>query len=107
VADVSGPSVSVDEAVAVLNRIHEKDPTVLPALLAHRVECSEELAEDETVQVEAFPADNHSRSRDGGFRVGVLGVLNGVFGLNGDRGWIAAVVDRETGRLLRFERTGP
>lgn len=75
--------VKVREVIDVLNRIHEKDPTVLPALINYRVPCNDVLAEDPTVQVGITP--------EGGWEVGLLGILNGVCGVNAnDIGFIAA-----------------
>lgn len=79
----------VQEVIEVLNRIHEKDPTVLPALINYRVPCNNILSEDPTVQV--------GMNADGGWEVGLLGILNGVCGVNAsDIGYIAA----------RFEKVG-
>lgn len=86
-----------DEAIAVLNRIHAADPSVLPALIAHRVPCNETVADDPTVQV---------GKQGDGWEVGLLGIVNGFFGVD-ERTWgfIAAVYD-DDGVLTHFRRTG-
>lgn len=91
---------AVDEAIEVLNRIHQADPSVLPALIVHRVPCNRALADDPTVQVGAPPGE-----ADGPFEVGLLGIVNGLFGVD-ERSWgfIAAVYDDDH-QLVRFERT--
>lgn len=86
----------VDHAIDVLNRIHQADPAVLPALIGYRVACNETLADDPTVQVGAdWP---HPTA------VGLLGIINGIFGEAGQLGPISAHYDY-AGHLTRFERT--
>ena len=90
-----------DEAIDVLNRIHEADPSVLPALIGYRVPCNQELAKDPTVQVGAPPG-----SPGGPYEVGLLGIINGLFGVDEQSwGFIAMVCAKDDGRLIRFERT--
>jgi hypothetical protein len=85
---------TVNEAIEVLNRIHKADPTVLPALIFHRVECNHQVAEDKTVQVGTVS--------NGGYEVGILGIINGIFGVD-ENGWghIYANFDDE-GTLVDF-----
>lgn len=81
--------VTVEEAVAVLNRINVSDPTVLADFIAHYVPVSEALADDPTVQVGQPPGRT-------GYHVGLLGILNGIFGVRDDgRGWITAMVNAD------------
>lgn len=90
--------VSVDEAIEVLNRIHQADHHVLPALMRHRVPCNTAVADDPAVQV--GPGPNRS-----GWVIGLLGVLNGIFGADDD-GWGYIVADWDGGSNLRgFRRT--
>lgn len=70
---------AIHNAVDVLNRIHSKDRTVLPALIFFRTPCNDELANDETVQCGLVEGTDK-------FEVGFLGVLNGIFGID-ERGW--------------------
>lgn len=86
---------TVDQAVEILNRIHAADSTVLPALIEHRVACNEQLATDPTVQV---------RGRVGEAEVGLLGIINGLFGVDDNsRGFIGAEYDTDH-RLTGFVR---
>ena len=100
-------NVTPQEAIDVLNRIHAADPTVLPELIAYRVPCNVAVADDPTVQV--GPRDDvlqteHSDGRD--WKVGLLGVLNGIFGIRAQtQGWIAASFDDEH-NLTGFVLTG-
>lgn len=94
--------VSLDEALAVLNRIHAADPRVMPLLLGTRVMCNEALADDPTVQVGCV-----RRTVDvvpGVWEVGFLGILNGIFGVD-ETGWgyIAAKFS-DAGDLIEFVR---
>jgi hypothetical protein len=71
--------VTKEEAVKILNEIHQLDPTVLQPIIDYRVPCNEALANHPTVQVGHWKPD-------GGLKVGFLGILNGIFGVN-DKGW--------------------
>lgn len=97
------PSYTAADAVKVLNRIHAADPTVLPALIGHRIPCNEALADDPTVQVGPLPKD--APVRDGReWEVGLLGIVNGLFGTRTrfGPGFIGAVAD-EDGKLVEFK----
>lgn len=67
-------SITIDEAIAILNKALEIDRRAISELvLDHRIKCNSELFEDETIPV--------SRSSNNGcFIVGLLDVLNGLFG---------------------------
>lgn len=89
------PSVTVDQAIALLNEALKADPLAITVLIAGRVECNAQLADHPTIQCGA-----EARA----FTVGPLGILNGLFGVDA-RGYgpISAVVD--DGAVIRFERT--
>lgn len=76
---------TVDEAIEVLNRIHAADPTVLPSLIETRVWCNDALADDPTVQV--VEESDDCDPVHVGYRVGLLGVLNGIFGCDQETGF--------------------
>ena len=89
-------SDAINNAIEVLNRIHQSDSRVLPRLIGYRIGCNAVLAADPTVQVGKTPL---------GWEVGLLGIINGLFGINANgSGWITAVFD-DDGNLLRFQRT--
>lgn len=89
---------AIEEAIAVLNRIHEADPMVLPALISLRVPCNEAVANDPAVQVGVHEDE---------FEVGVLGIINGIFGTNDDGwGWICAKLDDHK-NIVGFDWTPP
>ncbi len=85
----------IDQAIEVLNRVNEADPTVLPLLIDYRVPCNRAVADDPTVQVGVH---------DDVWSVGVLGIVNGIVGIdtNGS-GFIAAHYD-DDGVLTHFVR---
>ena len=87
---------TVDEAISVLNTVLEADPEATRYLIEGRVICNEALAAHPTVQVGEV---------NGRYYVGLLGVINSLFGVD-EREWgfIAAEYD-DAGRLQRFIRT--
>jgi hypothetical protein len=99
----------IESVIDTLNRIHAADPTVLPALINHRVECNEAVADDPSVQVTVVPAvqpGSGSEPKDGTFMVGFLGILNGICGVDARTvGYIAALYDDDH-KLTRFAWNG-
>lgn len=93
-------SITIDEALEVLNRLAKADSKAAYRLICARVECNQVVADDPTIQVGHVDDDPGKP-----FEVGVLGLLNGLFGID-DRGWgaITAVVDGE--RVPVFTRAG-
>lgn len=87
-------NISLDDAIDYLNELLDRDRPAIAAMVANRVPCNRGLADHPTVQV---------MQQHGGYHVGLLGVINGMFGVfNGTDGPIAAVF--EDGYLLRFTR---
>ena len=94
-------TVTIDDVIQVLNEMVEADGPATAALIANRVPCNKSLADHPSIQV----AKQH-----GGFHVGMLGVLNGLFGTYEDgMGPIAAFFVEEEGQefynLQKFGRT--
>lgn len=92
-------AASIRHAVDVLNRALCADPDAVAELVNARVPCNLSLAKDPTIQVAA--------DGDGGtYRVGLLGIVNGIFGIDGD-GWgpITAQFD-DRGKLEEFFDNG-
>lgn len=85
----------IDAAIEALNSMLAADPDAMLALISHRVSCNDALADHPSCQVGGEP---------GAWVVGLLGVLNGIFGTD-EQGWgyISATLDDE--RLLSFQRT--
>ena len=87
-------TVTLDEAIEYLNELIETDRVSIAALIANRVPCNQQLADHPTVQVYA---------QHGGYLVGMLGILNGLFGIHDDgRGPIAFVF--KDGALMAVDR---
>jgi hypothetical protein len=74
-------SVSLDQALYLLNEIVALDPKAAEALVETRVVCNKALADHPTIQVGlGIEEDGDS------FQVGILGLLNGMFGAD-DEGY--------------------
>jgi hypothetical protein len=74
--------MDMDRVIAVLNSAVQADPDAMRALVETRIPCNMKLAEHPTIQIAA------DLDGQGGYtnpRIGFLGVLNGLFGMN-DKG---------------------
>ena len=89
----------IDWAVGVLNSALVCDAAAIQALMALEVPANDSLAEHPTIQV----GTSMVRPRDGEYVVRPLGLINGLFGVDGDGGFIAMIVDAD-GAIERFER---
>ena len=91
-------SVTIDDTIKFLNDLLAIDPDAIGKLVETRVGCNAALAGHPTVQV--------SGDLSGQDCVGLLGVLNGLFGVDFKfRGPITAEFDDVSGKLTRFYRT--
>ncbi|MGP1664311.1 MAG: hypothetical protein ACTS5I_00045, partial [Rhodanobacter sp.] len=88
-------SVSIDDTIAFLNELIAIDPDAIAHLCVKRVPCNEALSDHPTVQV---APEQH------GYSVGVLGIINGLFGVDGI-GWGPIMQVIEDGVTVRFQRT--
>jgi len=80
-------SITLDEAIELLSEAGRLDPIAMAALIDNRVGCNEFLVDHPTIQVV---------EDDGKYYVGLLGVINGLFGIDEKgNGAIAAVFDVE------------
>ena len=79
-----------------MNGLLEADRVAVGALVGNRVPCNETLANHPTCQVQG---------QNGGNYVGLLGILNGLCGIN-EVGWgaIAAVFDEDPTNPQKFPR---
>jgi hypothetical protein len=92
-------SITIDETIDLLNELLKLDKSAISALvLNHKNPCNRELAEHPTVQVTALMDGN-------GYHVGLLGIINGMFGTFPD-GWgpIMVIIDKKENLVLYFER---
>ena len=83
-------------AIEYLNGLLEDDRVAVGALVGNRVPCNETLSNHPTCQVQI---------QNGGYYVGLLGVLNGLCGIN-ENGWgpIAAVFEEDAENPQKFPR---
>ncbi|MCD6220687.1 hypothetical protein J7K25_00815 [bacterium] len=89
-------NVSLEEVVAFLNELTKIDRKAMQKLCKTRVKCNKKLAKHPTVQV--------VKNKNGETKVGFLGILNGLFGID-EKGWgtIAAnFVPNGRGKLEGF-----
>jgi hypothetical protein len=95
-------SITVDEAIALLNSMVKADPEATEKLVEQRVPCNIFMADHPTVQVQVIDSS--------GGEVGLLGVINGLFGVD-DKGWgpVAAQFEGDSpetlGPLIGFGRS--
>jgi len=74
--------LSVAQAIAVLNEMVRDDPLAARDLVETRVPCNATLARHGSIQVQGVKQPDGSLKTS----VGLLGVLNGIFGAD-DKGW--------------------
>jgi len=85
-------------AVALLNRALKHDPKAMFELVEHRVAVTEAMVKDETIQ--CVRVDGLKKA---GHEVGLLGIINGIYGTRKDgQGWIAARFGDDGASLLEF-----
>jgi len=86
--------VTLGQTVIFLNQLLKADPEAIQKLLVSRVPCGDRLANHPAVQV---------LSTASGPMIGLLGILNGLFGKDrAGLGQIIAECDREDGKLKGF-----
>ena len=91
-------SITVVDAVAILNRALEADPDAISQLVCHHVPCNQALADDPTIQG-GYHDDDTTRWHE----VGMLGILNGLFGVRANQcGYLIAEVNGAENMVLRF-----
>lgn len=76
-------SITVDQALEVLNRAVESDPEAIKNLIETRIPCNDKLSADPEIQVGIYHIGKPT--------VGVLGLLNGLFGEQDGWGAFCAV----------------
>ncbi|APU88927.1 hypothetical protein Rctr197k_121 [Virus Rctr197k] len=88
---------TLDETIAFLNEVLALDPAAVTRLVETRVSCTEALADHPSVQVQDHKTGTPS--------VGLLGLLNGLFGADEENWGAIAALFEDDGRLVRFERS--
>ena len=97
--------VSVNEVIQFLNEVLQIDSDAINKLLTIRVPCNEKLDNHESVQTFCVPFKG--KEKDDKPRpisvVGILGIINGMFGINSDKfGSIMIMIERKTGKAIKF-----
>jgi hypothetical protein len=104
--------ITAQDVVRLLNEALVADQDAITNLVNARVACNEALGGHPTIQVGRFPVGG-SWPEPGSpnintvgteRRVGILGILNGLFGVKEDgSGYIAALYDMSSGKITKFE----
>lgn len=93
-------SITPYDVVALLNEAVKLDPAAMHALVESRVPCNEALADHPTIQVSVYD-ERTGEPTPGQFKVGILGILNGLFGTD-SAGWGCITANFE----VRCEKCG-
>lgn len=70
-------AVTVNEMIKVLNEAFVLDPTAMQDLISTRFPCNQKLRDHETIQVHAYGDSSMDNPK-----VGFLGMLNGLIGID-------------------------
>ena len=89
-------SLTIDQAIQQLNSALKADPKAISKLVSCSVPCNDELRDHPTVQV----GPNKENSQP---EVGLLGILNGLFRVVNDNGFIGVWMSEVTGIVSHFE----
>lgn len=98
----------VDEMIAYLNELLSMDRHFMQELVDQRIPCNTAILNHPTAQVYIGNADD-TYVRPGESRCGLIGLLNGYFGVFDEgqfEGWGPISATYDNGKLIRFERTG-
>ena len=83
---------TLEKAIALLNELNALDNNAISDLVSKRSFCNKQIADHPTVQCGAL---------HGLFTVGILGILNGIFG-NGNYGPIVAECKDDGKTIINF-----
>ena len=90
-------SITIDDAINFLNELIARDEDAMTSLVNQRVICNENMAFHPTVQV----GINENKE----YIVGMIGILNGLFGINTNKYGYITFVFREDGKLSYARKT--
>ena len=94
-------TITVKDVVAMLNEIHQIDPDLTTGMILHRFPCNKGIRDHKTVQAHCYGDDSLENPK-----VGLLGILNGILGIDKNHfGPIAGDFNKETKALLGFKMT--
>lgn len=96
-------NLSLDETIVFLNSLLEVDRKGMSDLFQQRAYCNEALADHETVQV--YARIDKCNPEGNIYKVGILGLLNGLFGKSDEDGYGAISMSiNDDGLIEKFER---
>jgi len=90
-------SITIDDAINFLNELIALDEDAMTELVNQRVICNEGVAFHPTVQV----GINENRE----YIVGIVGILNGLFGINTNKYGYITFVFGDNGKLSHVRKT--
>ena len=94
--------VTVSQVVELLNQALRIDEIAITNLIRTRVPCNKALAKHQTIQVGLQPGCDPDSDQFHEYEVGLLGLINGLFGID-EKQWgaIAAEMDK-AGHICNF-----
>lgn len=90
------PNTNLDELVSFLNEALALDPVAMQHLVNHRVSCNQKMADHPTIQVRILTGSDTV--------LGMIGLLNGLFGINDDGSGPIRAHYNDHGDLIKFSR---
>ena len=98
-------TITPQEAVNFLNELIALDGRLVTALFMRRLICGQEWADHPTVQVRRVAEVQEPPNDFAVYEVGMLGILNGMFGVD-EKGWGAIVAHLDDAdQIVRFNIT--
>lgn len=87
-------SITIDDVCNLLNEMLEMDYECVSNMVSHYSKCNESIMNHPTIQVRFYSKDDYPQ-------VGLIGFLNGLFGIQED-GMGALCMEVDEGKILRF-----
>lgn len=91
-------SITIKNVCDLMNELLTLDPDCVQKLVNTRIQCNSQIADHPTVQVQQFKRDKYPK-------VGLLGILNGFFGIRKDGMGSICIETDDKGKVLRFKKT--
>jgi len=90
-------TITANDVCDLLNKMLKLDYDCTHAIVSYRQKCNDLIAKHETIQVQQYEEDEFPK-------VGIIGILNGMFGIRED-GMGAICYEIENDRILGFKPT--
>lgn len=92
--------ITAQDVCDLMNDLLQLDRSCVNEMIKTRFRCNQDTADHPTVQVRKYPEDEY-------FTVGLIGILNGLFGIREDGfGGLCYECD-EDGNVIKFKPTPP